>query len=569
MKSIPDCTEAVQKILEIRREGGETGREIDPAILPSLPVRQRPEQSFQKSDTWTVDPYDWKTRWAQIGKCFFSRFSLASNSDSFVSDGRCKHCTSPRSFHTRKHFLACSSSFTARIVSGFFRSTVISIRTDHASRAVIHAWFFVSSTPARRTFFTPSLARETSTAIHALEDGLADLLNEVSWKKELDAMEAFDIFDVCEEMPIGAKLTTIVPKGDKWRCRFVAREFKHDGPDMEGSTLQAARNPQADWWACMRSSTDIQSCGWMRRTHTSTQKMTRKCIAGLPGNGPRDTTPEVDARRLLAGSWRGSFTGGRLRRSSISSSWRQQTVSALSNALSRHRSSDQERRWSSSFTTTISTCQGATCWHGSKKRLGARHKLKPARANGSQVTRHLRATRRRVHADTIYLSPRGTYIQNVLDILGLGDNQCKAMPTPTVQTRQKSDEDEPRLGEDRRAYHRCVGILRHLLRYRPDIAFAILEVSKSLASPWWRRSSATATTGQISAWYSKSLASWSGRPPRSIYRCRLEWRLDRPEEQLARSTQSRANDAARIHERSELPDVVKAERANTTPRWRQ
>ena len=27
-------------------------------------------------------------------------------------------------------------------------------------------------------------------------------------KKELDAMEAFDIFDVCEEMPTGARLTT-------------------------------------------------------------------------------------------------------------------------------------------------------------------------------------------------------------------------------------------------------------------------------------------------------------------------------------------------------------------------
>ena len=58
------------------------------------------------------------------------------------------------------------------------------------------------------------------------------------------------------------------------------------------------------------------------------------------------------------------------------------------------------------------------------------------------------------------------------------------MPTPMVQTRQKSDNDEPRLGEeDRRAYHRCVDILRHLVRYRPDIAFAVHEVSKSLASP--------------------------------------------------------------------------------------
>ena len=58
------------------------------------------------------------------------------------------------------------------------------------------------------------------------------------------------------------------------------------------------------------------------------------------------------------------------------------------------------------------------------------------------------------------------------------------MPTPIVQTRQKSDEDEPTLcDEDRRAYHRCVGILRHLSRYRPDIAFAVHEVSKTLASP--------------------------------------------------------------------------------------
>ena len=36
---------------------------------------------------------------------------------------------------------------------------------------------------------------------------------------------------------------------------------------------------------------------------------------------------------------------------------------------------------------------------------------------------------------------------------------------------------------DRRAYHRCVGILRHLLKYRPDIACALHEVSKTLASP--------------------------------------------------------------------------------------
>ena len=44
-------------------------------------------------------------------------------------------------------------------------------------------------------------------------------------KKELDAMEAFGIFDVCEELPKDAKEITTrwenVPKGDKWRCRLI------------------------------------------------------------------------------------------------------------------------------------------------------------------------------------------------------------------------------------------------------------------------------------------------------------------------------------------------------------
>ena len=59
---------------------------------------------------------------------------------------------------------------------------------------------------------------------------------------------------------------------------------------------------------------------------------------------------------------------------------------------------------------------------------------------------YFRATRTRVDADTIHIAPRETYIKNVLDILGLGDNKCKPMPTSIVQTRQKSDEDEPKTG---------------------------------------------------------------------------------------------------------------------------
>ena len=48
----------------------------------------------------------------------------------------------------------------------------------------------------------------------------------------------FGTFDVCEELTNDAKVTTTrwenVEKSDKWRCRFVAREFRHDDPQMEG-----------------------------------------------------------------------------------------------------------------------------------------------------------------------------------------------------------------------------------------------------------------------------------------------------------------------------------------------
>ena len=62
-----------------------------------------------------------------------------------------------------------------------------------------------------------------------------------------------------------------------------------------------------------------------------------------------------------------------------------------------------------------------------QENLGARLKLKPAvpLCSGSQYT-YPRATRTRIDADTIHIAPREAY-------LGLGDNKCKPMPTPTVQ----------------------------------------------------------------------------------------------------------------------------------------
>ena len=52
MKSRSDNPEAVHRIREIRREAGEAGHEIDPAILRSLQFDNDQNNGFQKYDTW-------------------------------------------------------------------------------------------------------------------------------------------------------------------------------------------------------------------------------------------------------------------------------------------------------------------------------------------------------------------------------------------------------------------------------------------------------------------------------------------------------------------------------------
>ena len=93
----------------------------------------------------------------------------------------CKHRTARISHAQTFSRVWLKLEFTLHRSHGFvvIRKIVISTRTDHVSRAIIFAWLPASSTSARRTFLTFSLARETSTAIHAPVDSLAALPNKV------------------------------------------------------------------------------------------------------------------------------------------------------------------------------------------------------------------------------------------------------------------------------------------------------------------------------------------------------------------------------------------------------
>ena len=70
-----------------------------------------------------------------------------------------------------------------------------------------------------------------------------------------------------------------------------------------------------------------------------------------------------------------------------------------------------------------------------QENLGAVPKPKPAELMGPGLQySYPRTTRTRVHAETIHIAPRENYIMDILDVPGLGDNKCKPMPTPIVQT---------------------------------------------------------------------------------------------------------------------------------------
>ena len=94
----------------------------------------------------------------------------------------------------------------------------------------------------------------------------------------------------------------IVPKGDKWRRRFVAREFRHDDPEMEGLYTSGSTSATGGLVDVHAVQIDTRSCALMRRMRTSTLRKTRrKCIVSLRKNGSCGIIKEVVEWRNFGG----------------------------------------------------------------------------------------------------------------------------------------------------------------------------------------------------------------------------------------------------------------------------
>lgn len=98
------------------------------------------------------------------------------------------------------------------------------------------------------------------------------------------------------------------------------------------------------------------------------------------------------------------------------------------------------------------------------------------------VYSYLTAARHYLDVGSIHIMPRESYTKDIPKELVL--EECNPVPTPIVRTRRTEGLDTALLAPvDRTSYHRCVGIVRHLVRYRSDTAGAAHELSKSLSGP--------------------------------------------------------------------------------------
>ena len=201
------------------------------------------------------------------------------------------------------------------------------------------------------------------------------------------------------------------------------------------STPLAAQQQRESWWTCMRFSTDIRSCASMQRSayfHDEEDEDVfcwppKEWVQRYHGRGGRVENPWWELKRQLCG------------RRKAAKKFNEVVVVTATDGLGIEQCPEQPSLFRRPGTTLILECHQDDFYvSGSnvelawlQENLGARLKLKPAEpmGPGSQYS-CLRATRTRIGSDTIHVAPRQTYIKNVLDILGLGDEQVQTDANP-------------------------------------------------------------------------------------------------------------------------------------------
>ena len=106
-------------------------------------------------------------------------------------------------------------------------------------------------------------------------------------------------------------------------------------------------------------------------------------------------------------------------------------------------------------------------------------KMTGALTEGQTVTFLGREIRRTADSCELYMKPE--YIDSMLQLYNM--SACKPVAAPGTDTLRKAQEAQPLSAEDHKKYRRVVGQLLWLCNVRPDIMFAVKELSRGLSAP--------------------------------------------------------------------------------------
>ena len=89
---------------------------------------------------------------------------------------------------------------------------------------------------------------------------------------------------------------------------------------------------------------------------------------------------------------------------------------------------------------------------------------------------------RLVLPEGVFIYPNPRYANDIIKTLGM--QNAKSAPTPIIKLRQSSDGDDP-IKDDERIwiYRHCVSVARFLRNYKPEVNFAVKELSHGLQAP--------------------------------------------------------------------------------------
>ena len=318
------------------------------------------------------------------------------------------------------------------------------------------------------------------------------LLQAEGMEHELDQMEGFGVYTLeprdDPQYKDYAKLSVRWVKqrrGKEWRCRVVAREFKFLDPHREGLFTVATAPTTGrllDYYATKHRYKRLVGDATNAYFHTP---QNRKVYIELPEEAKRrirtkGVNPDdfiAVLRRKLYGERDASVEFGDLYADIVIENGFERSLLQPQFYINRDSHTLVEIHQDDIHATGPD--EGL---HRLQEAVTSRIAMKWSKLLGVGDRYSFLKNYRIIFDTGTFIQPNKKYVVDILKTLKMVD--CAGSPTPIIKTRTLEDENDPLTDEGEIwNYRHAVSVARYLRNYRPDLNFAVKELSHGLKSP--------------------------------------------------------------------------------------